>query len=407
MRIIDLFSGAGGLTFGFYFRKKGNRFVRNRKNSFVFANEFDSHAAKAFTMNYPDIEMLNQDIKTLDEVRIRELSGDEAVDIIIGGPPCQSFSTVGQRIYDEKAMLYEEYLRIIRIVRPKLFLFENVKGILSMRETFYEKDTDGNIVYEVTKNRETGKLGRRPIVSHHGQKVIDIISDKFAHIDDTLGYVLHKEVLNAVDFGVPENRERVFIVGIRNDLDIAWEFPEPFECKKRSIKEAISDLPPVGENQTVSEYSSEPENEYQTLMRYGSRSITCHFCGEYGEKIRTVIKHVKQGQGKNDFNRLISQGIVDERYWLTSGYPNTYGRLVEDQPSTTITNNLATPSGLRCIHYSQDRALTPREGARIQSFPDWFVFDGDKVHVTSQIGNAVPPLLALELAKKIDKVLKG
>ena len=96
MRIIDLFSGAGGLTFGFYYRIKGTRFVRNRKNSFVFANEFDSHAAKAFSANYPDIKMLNQDIKTLDADRITELIGKEPVDLIIGGPPCQSFSTVGQ-----------------------------------------------------------------------------------------------------------------------------------------------------------------------------------------------------------------------------------------------------------------------------------------------------------------------
>ena len=407
MRIIDLFSGAGGLTFGFYFRKKGNRFVRNRKNSFAFANEFDSHAAKAFSLNYPDIAMLNQDIKSLNEDTIKKHIGDKAIDIIIGGPPCQSFSTVGQRIYDEKAMLYEEYLRIIRIARPKIFLFENVKGILSMRETFYKRDTDGKIIYEITKNKETGKEGKRPVVDHYGRKVIDIITEKFGHIEDGFGYVLHKEVLNAVDYGVPENRERVFIVGIRNDIKVEWEFPRPSHGKKISIKEAISDLPMVAENQMVEEYNYEPQNDYQRLMRYGSKKVTCHFCGEYGDKIRTVIQNIKQGQGKNDFNLLVSQGLIDKKYRLTSGYPNTYGRLVEDQPSTTITNNLATPSGLRCIHYSQNRALTPREGARIQSFPDWFVFDGDKVHVTSQIGNAVPPLVALELAKKIDQVLKG
>ena len=142
-------------------------------------------------------------------------------------------------------------------------------------------------------------------------------------------------------------------------------------------------------------------------MRDGSKKITCHFCGEYGDKIRTVIKNVKQGEGKDDFNRLVDQGAIDKKYKLTSGYPNTYGRLIESQPSTTITNNLATPSGLRCIHYAQDRALTPREGARIQSFPDWFSFEGDKVHLTTQIGNAVPPLLAIELAKQIDRALRG
>lgn len=407
MRIVDLFSGAGGLTFGFYYRIKNNTFVRNRKNSFVFANEFDSHAAKAFSTNYPDITMLNKDIKSLTENEIRELIGEESVDLIIGGPPCQSFSTVGQRIYDEKAMLYEEYLRILSIVRPKMFLFENVKGILSMRETFYKTDEDGNILYTTTKNKETGRERKKPIIDHYGRHVMDIIQEKFANITEDFGYNIVKETLNAVDFGVPENRERVFIVGIRKDLNIEWKFPTPKKAKKLTIRDAISDFPQVGENENVTQYVLPPQNTYQKLMRHNCHNITHHYCGEYGEKIRTVIENVKQGQGKNDFNKLIEKGIIDEKYKLTSGYANTYGRLIEDQPCTTITNNMSTPSGLRCIHYEQNRALTPREGARIQSFPDWFQFVGDKSNVTTQIGNAVPPLLAIALAKQINSALKG
>lgn len=407
MRIIDLFSGAGGLTFGFYYRIRNNTFVRNRKNSFVFANEFDSHAAKAFSANYPDITMLNKDIKSLTENEIRELIGEESVDLIIGGPPCQSFSTVGQRIYDEKAMLYEEYLRILSIARPKMFLFENVKGILSMRETFYKTDEDGNILYTTTKNKETGRERKKPIIDHYGRHVMDIIQEKFANITEDFGYNIVKETLNAVDFGVPENRERVFIVGIRKDLNIQWKFSSPKGTDKLTIKEAISDLPSVCENENVTQYIVQPKNTYQELMRHGSHNITHHYCGEYGEKIRTVIENVKQGQGKNDFNKLIEKGHIDEKYKLTSGYANTYGRLIEDQPCTTITNNMSTPSGLRCIHYEQNRALTPREGARIQSFPDWFQFVGDKTNVTTQIGNAVPPLLAIALAKQINSALKG
>lgn len=407
MRIIDLFSGAGGLTFGFYYRIKDNKFVRNRKNSFVFANEFDSHAAKAFSANYPDINMLAQDIKSLDADIINEMIGEEPVDLIIGGPPCQSFSTVGQRVYDEKATMYEEYLRILSIVRPKMFLFENVKGILSMRETFYKTDEKGNILYTTTKNKETGRERKKPIIDHYGRYVMDIIQERFANITEDFGYNIVKETLNAVDFGVPENRERVFIVGIRKDLNIKWEFPSPKGTETLTIKEAISDLPPVGESQNITRYTVLPQNTYQELMRNNSYVITQHYCGEYGEKIRTVIKNVKQGQGKNDFNKLIEQGVIDKKYRLTSGFANTYGRLVEDQPCTTITNNMSTPSGLRCIHYEQDRALTPREGARIQSFPDWFQFVGDKANVTTQIGNAVPPLLAIALAKQIDSALKG
>ncbi len=407
MRIVDLFSGAGGLTFGFYYRIRQNTFVRNRKNSFIFANEFDSHAARAFSLNYPDIRMLAQDIKTLDETTIKNLIGNDPVDLIIGGPPCQSFSTVGQRVYDEKAMMYKEYFRVLSIVRPKMFLFENVKGILSMKETFYKTDENGDIVYAITKNKETGRERKRPVVDHYGRYVIKIIEEKFANISEGFGYNIVKETLNAVDFGVPENRERVFIVGIRKDLDIKWEFPTSRDARKLTIREAISDLPPVGEGEVITEYDLPAQNLYQQLMRCNSNEITHHYCGEYGEKIRTVIENVQQGQGKNDFNRLIEQGVVDAKYKLTSGYANTYGRLVENQPCTTITNNMTTPSGLRCIHYNQNRALTPREGARIQSFPDWFQFDGNKANITTQIGNAVPPLLSISLAKQIERTLKG
>ena len=149
----------------------------------------------------------------------------------------------------------------------------------------------------------------------------------------------------------------------------------------------------------------EPQNEYQQLMRKGSDKITEHYCGIYGDKIRTVIQNVEEGEGKNDFNRKVKEGLVDEKYYLTSGYGNTYGRLERDKPSTTITNNLATPSALRCIHYEQDRALTPREGARIQSFPDWYCFEGTRTDVARQVGNAVPPLMAIAFANKMINLL--
>ncbi len=407
MRIVDLFSGAGGLTFGFYYRLRNNEFVKNRKNSFVFANEIDLYAAEAFKANYPDIKMVNKDIKELSDNHIQELLGNEPVDLIIGGPPCQSFSTVGQRVFDEKATLYREYLRLLKIAKPKVFLFENVKGILSMRETYYEKDSDGKIVYEVKKNKNTGSERRYPKVKGYGRKIIDIIKEEFGHIDDDLGYSISCEVLNTVDYGVPENRERVIVVGIRKDLDLKWEYPEAKKGNKLTIKDAISDLPKVLENQSIEKYNLPPQNDFQELMRRGSEKLTEHYCGTYGDKIRTVIQNVKQGQGKDDFNKLIEEGKIDKKYQLTSGYHNTYSRLIEDQPSPTITNNMTSPSSIRCIHYKQNRALTPREGARIQTFPDWFEFRGGSGSVTTQIGNAVPPLMALELAKQIEKVMKG
>jgi len=409
MNIIDLFSGAGGLTFGFYYRKKGNRFVRNRKNRIIFANEYDINASKAFKCNYPDVNMITCDIRKLSEDTILNCIGNTTVDLIIGGPPCQSFSTVGQRIYDEKATLYEEYYRILNIVRPKMFLFENVKGILSMKEIFYKRDENGNIIFEHSNlnNKESRNPRKKPVIDHYGGYVIDTIKKRFSNIDNNgFGYNLFYDTLNAVDYGIPENRERVFIIGVRNDLNISWEFPKPTCNIPLTIAEAISDLPVVNEGEIINNYNIPPQNDYQALMRANSEILTHHFCGYYGDKIRTVIRNVMPGQGKNDFNALVDAGVIDQQYKLTSGYANTYGRLISTQPSPTITNNLSTPSALRCIHYEQNRALTPREGARIQSFPDWFEFVGSKDNITTQIGNAVPPLLSMEIAKKIERILK-
>ena len=223
---------------------------------------------------------------------------------------------------------------------------------------------------------------------------------KLAAEFDRIGYEIKHETMVATDFGVPQNRERVFIIGIRKDQKIKWEFPIG-NGPKRSIYQAISDLPAVGEGKSVTDYTVEPQNEYQQLMRSGSDAITEHYCGIYGDKIRTVIQNVAEGEGKEDFNKKVDQGLIDKKYYLTSGYANTYGRLERNKPSTTITNNLATPSALRCIHYEQDRALTPREGARIQSFPDWYQFDGTRTDVARQIGNAVPPLMAIAFANQM------
>lgn len=376
MRIVDLFSGAGGLTFGFYYNLINGEFVRNENSNVVFANEFDNAAAEAFRLNFPDVNMINKNIKELSEEEVRTLIGEDEIDIIIGGPPCQSFSTIGKRIYDDKAKLYNEYYRMLSVVRPRMFLFENVKGMLSMR------DENGNLV-------------------------IDDIATKFRNINDNLGYNIQYSVLNAVNFGVPQYRERVFIIGIRNDLNIEWQFPERLDnIPFISLQEAISDLPIVHPGEDVREYTRhEVENDYQRLMRGNNDQLTCHFSGIYGDKIQTVINHVIPGEGKNYINHLVDQGILEEQYRLTSGYSNTYGRLHAHQPCTTITKNLSTPSGLRCIHYIQNRALTPREGARIQSFPDWFQFHGFTTEVKTQIGNAVPPLLAIKIAELIEELI--
>lgn len=402
MRIVDLFSGAGGLTFGFYYMLADGHFVRT-DNEFLFANEYDRHAAAAFRANYPDINMINRKIQDLTEAEINELIGDEEVDIIIGGPPCQSFSTVGRRRFDDKARLYTEYIRMLRIIQPRMFLFENVKGMLSMREQVPAFDENGAPVLD-----ENGEQQTVP-----GDLIMDIIRENFADLGEGLGYQLvGDEVLDAVNYGVPQHRERVFLVGVRNDIleHVEWHYPEPTHGGEGlpyiTINEAISDLPEIAEGEHADEYTNDPENEYQILMRGNNQELTQHFCGHHNEKMRLVIAAVPQGEGRHYINGLVDRGELPEFCRLTSGYANTYGRLVANNPCTTITNNMCTPSALRCIHYAQNRELTPREGARIQSFPDWYVFDGQKGHVTTQIGNAVPPLLAMAVARQIENALE-
>jgi DNA (cytosine-5)-methyltransferase 1 len=375
MRIVDLFSGAGGLTFGFYYSLKDGKFVKNEDCEIIFANEKDLSAAKAFSLNFPDIKMLNCDIKTLKENTVNALIGNGNIDLIIGGPPCQSFTTIGKRKYDDRARLYQEYIRILKIIRPRMFIFENVKGILSMK--------DG---------------------ANHS--VMDRIIARFQKISDNLGYNVVHRTLNAVEYGIPQYRERVFMVGIRNDQNISWLFPVGNK-NRLTIKEAIDDMPSLKQGEEKANYTTVATNAYQILMRGPNDLLTFHRAALHNEKIQTVINNISQGEGRFDFNQLVDKGLIDEKYRLMSGYKNTYARLISAQPCTTITHNMSTPSSLRCIHYSQNRSLTPREGARLQSCPDWFQFYGNITEAKTQIGNAVPPLLAIALQECTQKALLG
>lgn len=379
IKVVDLFSGAGGLTLGFRKKIYRNRFVDDDRFKFIFANEFDPFAAASFRVNFPDIKMLEEDIENLDLRYLKNQKVDiDDVDLIIGGPPCQSFSTVGKRQYDNRAKMYKEYRRILSIVQPKMFIFENVLGLLTM------------------KNDE-------------GKPVIDDVLESFKDFKDIaqeyegLGYKVVKKILNAKDFGVPQNRERVFLVGIRTDLDVTtkWDFPKASTNPPLTIAQAIGDLPSLenGEESTV--YFEEPQNKYQRLMRGNTKVLENHINSSNGDRIQRIMSAVIEGEGKDYINKLVDEGELPEDLYLTSGYSNTYGRLWWDRPSTTITNNLSTPSALRCIHPRQDRALTPREGARLQSFPDNFKFIGPKTRVNVQIGNAVPPLLGHALANSV------
>lgn len=378
IKVVDLFSGAGGLTFGFQKKIHRNRFIDDNRFDVVFANEFDSEAAEAFRSNFPNIPMIEEDISNIDIEYLNNMYLNiKNVDLVIGGPPCQSFSTVGKRQYDNRAKMYKEYRRILSIIKPKVFIFENVLGLLTMKN-----DIGTPVIEEVIKSFED-----------------------FSDFKDTLSYTIHKQVLNAQDFGVPQSRERVFLVGVRKDLIIKekWEFPKPTSINsKLSIKDAISDLPILVNGSGTNIYQKKPESKYQYLMRGTQKVLNNHINGYSGERMQKIMEAVTEGEGRPYINKLVEERKLPENLYLTSGYRNTYGRLWWDRPATTITNNLSTPSSLRCIHPKQNRALTSREGARLQSFPDDFIFVGSKEKINSQIGNAVPPLLSIHLADAID-----
>ena len=379
IRVVDLFSGAGGLTLGFKNKVLNDTFVKSDDYNILFANEIDKNASDAFSLNFPQIPMLNCSITQITQNYLVENNIEYSdVNLVIGGPPCQSFSTVGRRQYDERAQMYKEYRRMLSFLQPKVFLFENVTGLMTM------------------KNAE-------------GLPVLEDIKYEFSDFSDfgiNLSYEIKESVMNAKHFGVPQNRERVFLVGMRRDLEseFNWEFPDAeliSEDEFLTLEDAIGDLPKLGNGEKKEYYESNPYTFYQKLMRNNSVELTHHVNGLNGERMLKIMKTVTPGKGKNYINELVEAGKLDEKYFLTSGYHNTYGKLWWDRPSSTITNNLSTPSSLRCIHPIQNRALTPREGARIQSFPDTFHFIGNKENINSQIGNAVPPLLAMAIAQKL------
>ncbi|HEM3641289.1 TPA: DNA cytosine methyltransferase [Streptococcus suis] len=382
INVVDLFSGAGGLTFGFKKKIEGFSFIDRDDFMIKFANEYNKDAAEAFRRNYPDIPMIEEDIAKIDKKYLMEKEVDiENIDLLIGGPPCQSYSTVGKRQYDNRAKMYREYRRLLSILQPKMFVFENVTGLLSM------------------KNSQND-----PIIKDIEESFRDL-----SEFTDSIGYKIYNKVLNAKDFGVPQNRARVFLVGIRMDLnpEVKWEFPTgDFVDKEVTLREAISDLPKLNNNDFCGEYLEEPSSDYQKLMRGNCKTLYNHISRNHGERLIKIMSALGEGQGKNDINKMVEDGLLSEDLYLTSGYSNTYGRLWWDKPSTTITNSLSSPSSLRCIHPSQDRALTAREGARIQSFPDDYQFVGGLQSVNMQIGNAVPPILSVYLANRISEFFR-
>ena len=351
--IMDLFAGVGGLSYGF---SKIDDF------NIIAANEIEPDISKAYVLNHPHVKMLNVDIGDLTEEKLAETLAGKKVDIIVGGPPCQSYSTLGKRQMDARANLFMQYKRILTILKPKAFVFENVSGLLSM---------------------DKGRLFPK-------------VRAEF----EELGYTLKYKLIDAVDFGVPQHRERVILVGMLGENNFVYPESTHGEGKLPyvTLAQAIGDLPSIKSGCSADRYAKAANNDFLKFVRArSSNHLEEHDAPNNGEHLIRIMEALKDGQSKDD---------LPEEIRPKSGYGNTYAKLWWDKPSTTITRNFACPSSSRCIHPRDSRAMTIREGARLQRFPDDYKFYGSDGMKRLEIGNAVPPLLSMAIAKQMVKALK-
>lgn len=361
LKVIDLFCGVGGLSYGF---------AHDDRFEIIAANEILPNMARAYSLNHPAVKMYEKDIKDFgiaDVEKDLDIKSGE-IDIVVGGPPCQAYSTVGKRLIDDpRGKLFQEYYRVLKELNPKLFLFENVRGILSM---------------------QSGEL-------------LETITALF----ESLGYKTQVKVLNSADFGAPQIRERVIIIGSKLKAD--FKYPEPTNYNPNdapslfnnnlkpylTLEEAVSDLSFIKSAEESFEYATDPKNNFQKLMRKNApKELMDHNAPKNNEKLVKIMELLPDGGTPEDLPKDLRP---------TSGFKNTYCRLWWNRPTPTITRNLSTPSSSRCIHPKAARPLTTREGARIQCFPDDYQFYGSRSDRNLQIGNAVPTFLSSAIAKSI------
>ena len=363
-RVIDLFAGVGGLSYGF---------AHDDSFEIVAANELLQPMATAYSLNHPAVKMYNKDVKDFSLADLkRDLGLDRGdVDIVVGGPPCQAYSTVGKRLIDDpRGKLFKEYYRLLSEIRPKLFVFENVKGLLSMQ--------GGSLVKQIVA------------------------------LFESLGYGVQLKLLNAADYGAPQIRERVILVGTLSLRPFRYPAPTHYDSEagvasKAGMKpyvtlgEALGDLPSIEGGVCKGSYRCAPMNDYQALMRRGaSPEITDHTTSKNNPKLVALMDALPDGGSPLD---------VAEELRPKSGFPNTYCRLWWNKPCTTITRNLGCPSSSRCIHPKEARSLSTREGARLQGFPDTYKFYGSRSERNLQIGNAVPTFLSEALKNAVKEYL--
>ncbi len=387
LQFIDLFAGAGGLSEG----------LMEAGFHCLFANEIVPIYAQTYARNHIGTKVAIMDVRDLDADKVRDDLEIEkgALDLIVGGPPCQGFSINApiRSISDKRNHLFREYLRFVEAFAPKAVLIENVPGLVSFE---------------------------------HGE-TLHAILQALAE----LGYGADVRILGAAHYGVPQMRWRTIIIGVRGTELPFSVFPEPIYhapirpnfttnfngkslvslptaatgAKFTTVYEAIGDLPPLicGEKgDTVKEYACEPFCDYQKAMRRGTSGVFNHESPRLADINIERMKYIKPGGNWTDIPlEMLPKGMQQAR---RSDHTKRYGRVTKEGLASTILTK-CDPHWGAYIHYEQDRSFTVREAARIQSFPDHFVFDGTIIEQFAQVGNAVPPLLAKAVGISIQTIL--
>lgn len=382
IRLLDLFCGTGAFS-------KGFENATNAEYQTLFGIDTQQIAIATFLANHPCAKAMVGDIRRTTPSEISELIHTKPgeIDIIIGGPPCQGFSSIrpfrSAKQPDPRNSLFEDFARFITYFRPKVFILENVVGLA----TYNNGDT------------------------------IIAIEERMHHA----GYDCDWRIMNAAHFGVPQRRERLIFVGTQRGGQVI--FPRPtYDCdlptigykqKQRlllppqpdlfsaaapllpaiTVMDAIGDLPQISAGELATVYDTAAIHCYQQARRKETVDLTLHVSTRHTTRMIEIIKYA----GSN-INAI-------PKHLISSGFSSCYSRLDAHAPSVTITVNFVHPASNRGIHPTLDRALTPREGARLQSFDDDFVFCGNRTQITKQIGNAVPPLLGKALAEALAPLL--
>ncbi len=342
-KVLDLFCGCGGISLGF------------EKADFDIKLGIDvwEPALVTFEKNHSNSKTICGDISEILPSTIKNEYLEDGVDVIIGGPPCQGFSISGKRdVNDPRNKLYQSFVSYVEYFKPKVFVMENVPNLVSMNK--------------------------------------GLVKDEIIKEFEDIGYTVTYKILLASDYGVPQNRKRVFFIGLLNSKD-DFLFPLTTHSESKVTSgQAISDLP-EDELENGSAYNAKHQSDYQKLIRQNSEGIYNHQITKHTETTKETIALVPDGGNYKSLPKELQEIRKVNIAWT---------RLNSKKPSFTI------DTGHRHhFHYKFNRIPTVREAARIQSFPDNFIFYGSKTAQEKQVGNAVPPMLAEVLAQSIKKYL--